>query len=81
MVIGLDSAREPLQWRLIYAIFHVDSARFAGRGCLFCQRSISFGTEAATTKSYAAIHAQSVDFHSETGAIEGKSVIAQTSDA
>src|SRR5215471_15795882 len=82
MVIGLDSARKHLQWRLIYATFDVDSAGFAGRGCVFCQRStIPSRTETATGESHAATDAQSVRVHSETGTIEGKSILAQTSDA
>jgi len=63
MVIGLDSARKQLQWRLIYATLDVDSAGFAGHGCVFCQRSIPLGTEAATAESYPAANAQSVDLH------------------
>jgi len=50
MVIGLDSARKQLQWRLIYAILDVDSAGFGGRSCVFRQRAvISFRTEEAHT--------------------------------
>jgi hypothetical protein len=57
MVIWLDSARKRLQWRLIYATFDVDSAGFAERTCVFRERSIPFGTEAATAESYAAANA------------------------
>ncbi|KAF5408788.1 MAG: L,D-transpeptidase catalytic domain [Candidatus Udaeobacter sp.] len=78
MVIGLDSARKQLQWRLIYATFDVDSTGFAGRGCVFCQRSIPPGTEAATAESYPAANAQSVDIHSEAGTTKGESIVAQT---
>ena len=81
MVIWLDSARKQLQWRLIYATFDVDSAGFARRTCVFRERSIPFGTETSTAESYAAANAQSVDLHSETGTIEGKSVLTQTSNA
>src|SRR4029077_11671870 len=81
MVIGLDSPRKQLQWRLIYATFDVDSAGFAGRGCLFCQRSIPLGTEAATAKRYPAPNAQSVDPHSEASTANGESIVAQTSNA
>ena len=81
MVIGLDSARKQLQWRLIYATLDVDSTGFAGRGCVFCQRSIPPGTEAATAESYPAANAQSVDLHSEAGTIKGESIVAQTGDA
>ena len=80
MVIGLDSARKQLQWRLIYATFDVDSTGFAGHGCVFCQRSIPLGTEAATAESYPAAHAQSGDLYSETGAAKGESIVAQTSN-
>ena len=81
MVIGLDSARKQLQWRLIYATFDVDSTGFAGRGCVFCQRSIPLGTEAATAESYPAANAQSVDVHSEATTVKGESIVAQTSNA
>ena len=81
MVIGLDSARKQLQWRLIYATFDVDSVGFAGRGCVFCQRSIPLGTEAATAESYPAANAQSVDLHSEAGTAKGESIVAQTGNA
>src|SRR5215470_9294357 len=80
MVIWLDSARKQLQWRLIYATFDVDSIGFARRSCVFSERSISLGAEAATAESYAAPHAQSVDVDSETGTIKSKSVLTQTGD-
>ena len=81
MVIWLDSARKQLQWRLIYAIFDVDSIGFAGLGCILCQRSIPLGTEAAAAECDPATDAQSIDLHSATGTIEGESIVAQTSDA
>ena len=82
MVIGLDSARKQLQWRLIYAIFDVDSIGFVGRDCVFSQRPIvPYRTETATGESYAATHAQGVRLHSETGTAKGESIVAQTSDA
>src|SRR5437660_6013755 len=81
MVIGLDSARKQLQWRLIYASFDVDSVGFAGLGCVFCQRSISLGAETATAESYATTNAQSVHLHSEAGTVEGESIVAQTGNA
>ena len=81
MVIGLDSARKQLQWRLIYATFDVDSTGFAGRGCIFCQRSIPLGAETATAESYAAADAQSGDLYSETGTAKGESIVAQRGNA
>ena len=81
MVIWLDSASKQLQWRLIYATFDVDSVVSAGRGCVFCERSISLGPEATTAESYAAADAQSVDLHSETGTVEGKSIVTETGNA
>jgi len=81
MVIWLDSARKQLQWRLIYATFDVDSAGFVRRTCVFRERSIPLGTETTTAEPDSAADAQSVDVHSETGAIEGESIIAQTSNA
>src|SRR4029079_17315090 len=81
MVIGLDSARKRLQWRLIYATLDVDSVGFAGRGCVICPRSIPLGTKAATAKSYPAAHAQSVDLHSEAGTPKGESIVTQTGNA
>src|SRR5262249_52530377 len=81
MVIGLDSARKQLQWRLIYATLDIDSGGFAGCGSVFCQWSIiSSRTETATSESDAATDAQSVRPHSETANTEGKSILAQTGD-
>src|SRR5581483_4045311 len=80
MVIWLDSARKQLQWRLIYATFDVDSVDFAGRGCVFCKRSISLGTETATAGCCPAAYAQSVDAHSKAGTIKGESICTQTGD-
>src|SRR6266508_574829 len=78
MVIGLDSARKQLQWRRIYAIFHVDSVDFPGRVRVFCERSIPLGAEVTTAEPYPAANAQSVRSHSETGTIEGKSIVTET---
>ena len=59
MVIGLDSAREQLQWRLVYATFDVNSVGFSRRACVFCQRSIvPFRAETATAERHAATDAQ-----------------------
>jgi hypothetical protein len=42
MVIGLDSAREQLQWQLIYAIktSHTALRHLTGCSCQFGQRSV-----------------------------------------
>ena len=81
MVIWLDSARKQLQWRLIYATFDVDSAGFVRRTCVFRERSIPLGTEATTAESNSAADAQSEYVHTETRAVKGESIIAQTSNA
>src|SRR5262249_14268958 len=82
MVIGLDSPRKQLQWRLIYATFDVDSVGFAARCCLFCQRPIiPFRAETTRAKAHATANAQSIRAHSEAGATEGKSILAQAGDA
>jgi hypothetical protein len=81
MVTGLDSPGKQLQWQLIYATFDVDSVGFAGRGRLLCERSIPPGAEAAAGNSYPTADAQSVRSDSETGTIEGKSIVTETGNA
>jgi hypothetical protein len=73
MVIGLDSARKQLQWRLIYANFDVNSGGFGGPASLFGQRPVvPYWTETATTESYAATDAKGDNLHSEASTIEGE---------
>lgn len=61
MVIGLDSAREQLQWQLIYAI---KTSRIALRhhndcSCQFGQRSVPF-VRPKITQANATANAQSI---------------------
>src|SRR6266567_4523567 len=79
MVIGLDSARKQLQWRLIYATSDTDLRGFTGYSRMFRQRSgTSLWTETdATTKAGAANHAEGIRSNSQTGPSEGQPIFAQ----
>ena len=82
MVIGLDSAREQLQWRLIYAD---NASRTVLRHCAGCcyqfgQRSVpSLWTK--ITQTNATADAQSVRAYYQATAVEGESIFTETGDS
>ena len=81
MAYGLDSAREQLQWQLIYAgkIYHSGLRVVPDRSYVFNQRSVP-SLRTKTTKIDTTTGAQSVGIDQQAGTIEGESIFAQTGD-
>src|SRR6476619_4859021 len=82
MVIGLDSAREQLQWRLIHASKtpHTSLRHLTGCSCQFGQRSVPF-VRTQITQTNATANAQSVRAYQQATTVEGESIFTYTGDA
>src|SRR6266542_6611768 len=79
VVIGLASARERLQWRLIHATktSHTAFRHFTGCSYQCGQRSVP----SLWTKAHAKTNAQSVGAYQQASAVEGESIYTYTGDA
>jgi hypothetical protein len=82
MAYWLDSAREQLQWQLIYAGESTYTALCVFADCfyLFDERSVpTLRTE--TTKADATTNAQSFGVLFQTGTVKGEPIFAEAGDA